>query len=88
MGGISGKTEPAARTAAYPVPAHGQLHLALDATARPQQVQLLDGRGRVVLTQATPQPTLTLNTEALAPGLYLLRVQYAGQTATRRVVLE
>lgn len=29
-----------------------------------------------------------LNTEALAPGLYLLRVQYAGQTVTRRVVLE
>ena len=51
-------------------------------------MQLLDGRGRVVLTQATPQPDLTLNTEALAPGLYLLRVQYAGQTATRRVVLE
>ncbi len=77
-----------ASLAAWPVPAHGQLHLALDAAARPQQVQLLDGRGRVVLTQTTSQPELTLNTAALAPGLYLLQVQYAGQTVTRRVVLE
>lgn len=81
-------TQAAARTAAYPVPAHNELHLSLDAAARPRQVQLLDALGRAVLTQAVTAPDLTLNTAHLPAGLYLLQVQYTGQTVTRRVVLE
>lgn len=78
-----------ARTAAYPVPAHDQLHLALDAASRPRQVQLFDAQGRAVLTQSVAQEEMTLNTAALSPGLYLLRVDYAqGGPVTRRVVLE
>ncbi len=81
-------TQAAARTEAYPVPAHDALHLHLDLAARPQQVQLLDAVGRAVLTQAVAAPDITLNTAHLPAGGYLLRVQYAGQTITRRVVLE
>lgn len=77
-----------AATAAWPVPTHGDLHLTLDAVARPQQVQLLDALGRVVLTQAAGQPNLTVSTAALSAGTYLLRVRYAASTVTRRVVVE
>ena len=74
---------------AWPVPAHGRLHLRLDAAAQPQRVQLLDALGRTVLSQETTQPELTLNTAPLPPGTYLLRVRYAtGRAASRRVVLE
>jgi len=79
----------AAATAAWPVPAHDVLHLALDAASRPRQVQLLDALGRVVLARPTPPATLSLPTAALPPGVYLLRVDYAtGGPVTRRVVLE
>ncbi len=75
--------------AAYPVPAHQQLHLALDAAARPRQVQLRDALGRPVRTQAVAAPELTLDVAALPPGVYLLEVQYAGgETATRRITKE
>jgi len=79
----------AAATAAWPVPAHEVLHLALDAASRPRQVQLLDALGRVVLARPTPPAALSLPTAALPPGVYLLRVDYAtGGPVTRRVVLE
>jgi uncharacterized delta-60 repeat protein len=78
----------AALTKAWPVPAHGQLHLALDAASRPQHVELLDALGRVVLTQFTSQPELTLDTTPLRTGTYLLRVQYASGPVLRRVVVE
>jgi len=77
-----------ARTQAWPVPAHGQLHLRLDAASRPQRVELLDALGRVVLTQAISQPELTLDTTPLRTGAYVLRVQYASGPIMRRVVVE
>jgi hypothetical protein len=77
-----------ARTQAWPVPAHDQLHLRLDAEARPQRVELLDALGRVVLTQDAGQADLTLDTTPLAAGMYVLRVQYAGGPITRRVAVE
>lgn len=85
--GVSARpAEPA--TEAWPVPAHGQLHLQLDAAARPHNVLLTDALGRPVLHQPATAQQLTLNTAALPAGVYLLRVEYASGTATRRVVLE
>ncbi|MBO2010469.1 T9SS type A sorting domain-containing protein [Siccationidurans soli] len=78
----------AARTQAWPVPAHNQLHLALDAARRPQRVELLDALGRVALAQAVSQAELTLDTSPLRAGHYVLRVQYANGPVTRRVVVE
>ncbi|WP_167856446.1 T9SS type A sorting domain-containing protein [Hymenobacter metallicola] len=77
-----------ARTQAWPVPARGELNLALDATARPESVQLLDNLGRTALTQPAPQPTLTLPLRHVKAGVYLLRVNYADGPVTRRVVVE
>lgn len=73
---------------AWPVPAHEVLHLSLAATAQPQRVTLLNMLGQPVLTQAVTQPELMLNTSALAPGIYLLRVEYADGLATRPVIVE
>jgi uncharacterized delta-60 repeat protein len=77
-----------ARTQAWPVPAHGQLHLQLDAASRPQRVELLDALGRVVLAQAASQTEVTLDTSALAAGTYVLRVQYADGPVARRIAVE
>jgi uncharacterized delta-60 repeat protein len=75
----------------YPNPAHGQVYVRLEAARRPRQVRLLDGVGRVVLTQE-PLPTaatLVLNTAAFPAGAYLLRVDYGtGNPVTRRLTLE
>lgn len=78
----------AARLDAWPVPAHGTLHLHLDAAAQPQSVQLLDALGQMVLMQRATQSEQTLNTVGIPPGIYLVRVAYAYGFATRRVVLE
>ncbi len=81
-------THLAATTLVWPVPTHGDLHLTLDAAARPQQVQLLDVLGRPVLRQRVTQPEMRLPTATLPPGTYLLCVDYATGTVTRRVVVE
>lgn len=85
-------TSPAKRSSAglevWSVPAHDVLHLSLTAAARPQQVLLLNTLGEIVLTQPISQPDLTLNTAAIPPGMYLLRVAYADGIATRAIILE
>ncbi|MDO7848004.1 T9SS type A sorting domain-containing protein [Hymenobacter sp. M29] len=79
----------AERTAAWPVPAHGRLHVAPDASAQPQALELLDALGRPVRTQPLAGATeTTLDLENLPVGVYLLRVRYAVGTVTRRVVVE
>lgn len=76
-------------TAVWPVPSAAEVQVALAALAQPQQVQLLDAVGRVVLAQpvAAGSTHLTLSLAALPVGVYALRVQYAqGGTVVRRVV--
>jgi uncharacterized delta-60 repeat protein len=75
-------------TDAWPVPARGQLHLALAAEARPSRVCLLNALGQEVLTQAVTAPDVTLRTAGLRPGAYLLLVDYASGPVRRRIVLE
>ena len=85
----AGAAEP--RTEAWPVPAHDQLHLRLDAAARPGRVELLDALGRLVLTRTVGPAIseLSLDVTALPAGVYGLRVIYAlGGTVVRRVVRE
>ncbi|MDO7850797.1 T9SS type A sorting domain-containing protein [Hymenobacter convexus] len=76
------------RIQAWPVPAHDVLHLQLEASARPQRVSLLDALGKTVISQPATAADVSLNTAALAPGLYVLRVDYASGPATRHVVVE
>ncbi len=79
----------AARTAAWPVPAHGLLHVLPDFSARPLTVELLDVLGRPVLAlPAAPATETTLDVSTRAAGVYLLRVQYAAGAVVRRVVVE
>jgi uncharacterized delta-60 repeat protein len=78
----------AASTEVWPNPSHGKLQLALQQSAHPQRVSLFNALGAQVLTQPVALAELTLNTAALAPGVYVLRVDYAAGFVTRRVVLE
>ncbi|WP_201981757.1 T9SS type A sorting domain-containing protein [Hymenobacter rubidus] len=74
---------------AWPVPAHNQLQIALAGDVSTQQITLLNITGRIVLTQQPTASTTTINTAALAPGLYVLQVCQADGTATtRKIVLE
>ncbi|MDO7850906.1 T9SS type A sorting domain-containing protein [Hymenobacter convexus] len=78
----------------YPNPAHDQLHVRLEAAARPQRLVLLDVLGRPVLTQpvlAQPMPPtaeLSLATGPLRPGVYVLQVECATGTLSRWVVVQ
>jgi len=81
-------TETAAKTAAWPVPAHDELHLQLEAKARPQHVSLMDALGKVVHSQVVTQPELTISTAALTAGVYMLQVHYAEGMVTRRIAVQ
>ena len=86
---VAAPTIVATRTSAWPVPAHGQLHVAPDASAGPQSIELLDALGRSQRRQpATAAAEQTLDLAGLPAGLYLLRVHYAAGEVTRRVTVE
>ncbi len=80
----------AAHTEVWPVPAHSVLHVAPDASASPNTLELLDAVGRAVRTQAVSSggADLLLSVEGLPAGVYLLRVQYATGTVTRQVAVQ
>jgi uncharacterized delta-60 repeat protein len=85
----AGASRQAPRTEAWPVPAHDQLHLRLDAASRPEQVALHDALGRVVMSRpvSVNEAMLSLDIAALPAGAYVLKVRYAaGGTFVRRVV--
>lgn len=73
---------------AWPVPAHHELHLNLDAAARPKSVQLFDSMGRMVCKQIVNQMAFTLDIRHLRAGVYLLRVENRAESVTQRVVIE
>ena len=73
---------------AWPVPARDVLHVSLPPATHPQRVTLLNMMGQTMLSQAVAATEITLATASLAPGIYLLRVEYADGIATRPVVLE
>jgi hypothetical protein len=87
--GVAAPAAVAAHTAAWPVPAHGQLHVAPDFSAHPQHLHLLDATGRAVRSQSIAgNGEQTLDLAGLPTGLYLLQVRYAAGTVTRRIVVE
>jgi uncharacterized delta-60 repeat protein len=76
-------------TQAWPVPAHTLLQVAPDATARPLALDLVDGLGRVVRSQAlSGSAPATLVVEGLPIGLYLLRVTYVEGQVVRRIEVQ
>ena len=79
----------AARTEAWPVPAHAVLNVVPAPGAHPEFIDLLDGLGRPVLHRAVAGHGATaLDLAALAAGTYLLRVTYTEGTVVRRVQVQ
>ena len=79
----------AERTSVWPVPAHSVLHVALDRSAQPLSVELLDALGKQVYKQpVTNAADMTLNVEQLPAGMYLLRVSYSAGIVSRRVAVQ
>jgi hypothetical protein len=75
----------------YPNPARDQLTLELPAGGEAAQLRVVDAAGRLVLRQAVPagvrRHTLGLPT-ALAPGLYLLRLDQGSRHLSQRFARE
>lgn len=76
-------------TQTWPVPAHTLLQVAPDASAHPLALDLVDGLGRAVRSQALSGSIPTaLSVEGLPTGLYLLRVTYAEGQVVRRIAVQ
>lgn len=74
---------------AWPNPAHDLLHLEIGEGYLPQQLQLIDVLGRVVLTKTITQPKFDVVTSRLSSGVYLLRIKTAmGHLPSQRIVIE
>lgn len=73
---------------AWPIPTHDILHLSVVLSAHPQRVTLLNMLGKIVVSQDITKENISLNTSALARGLYILQVAYADGLATRQVIIE
>ena len=79
----------AARTEAWPVPAHTTLTVLPDAAAHPQLVELLDALGWPVQRRVLTGPAgAELSVAGLPAGTYLLRVSYAEGAVVRRVQVQ
>tara|TARA_R110002050_G_scaffold281791_1_gene429358 strand:- start:2945 stop:4675 length:1731 start_codon:yes stop_codon:yes gene_type:complete len=72
----------------YPNPASDQLRIAnLDFSMAKVQVRLLDIRGRIVLEKSLQQKAeIELNN--LKPGLYIIQIEQAGESAYQRILIE
>lgn len=74
----------------YPNPARGSIHVELErGTVKPVRVQLFDMAGRVMMDQTTNKDNFTINTSALKPGVYALRIYngYRGLIRTEKVII-
>ncbi|MDB5267732.1 MAG: hypothetical protein JWP58_772 [Hymenobacter sp.] len=76
----------------YPNPAHAHVVMQLPAVAGAATLTLLDALGRPVRTEALALSAVgqrhDLDLTGLPAGLYAVRVQAGGSTATRRLVVE
>ncbi|MEJ7661986.1 MAG: T9SS type A sorting domain-containing protein [Hymenobacter sp.] len=72
----------------YPNPAHQRLHVQLLVGTGPATTTLFNALGQPVRTQAAPGGQAIMETVGLAVGVYILRVQTATATVTKRVTLE
>lgn len=87
-GTLLGTTEAAAARlgfAAYPNPAHSELHLQLPAGTPATDLRLYDAQGRLAATFA---PAARLALPPQAAGLYVLRATVGGQVVSARVAVE
>ena len=75
----------------FPNPAHGRATIQLPVIpgTPTATLTLLDALGRILRTQtAATNSTAEIDLTGLAPGLYAVRVQAGGSTATQRLVVE
>ncbi len=80
--------KPVARTHfdLYPVPAEDVLHI--DAEQQPLQLALLNMDGRMIMQRSPVPARTTLDLSALAPGSYLLQLQWPGGIRAARLVVK
>jgi len=72
-------------TLLWPNPAHDRVHV-LPHQAGPAEVTVTDMVGRVVYTGSTTGGLFTLNCDAWAPGVHVIRLRSAPGTTTLRFV--
>lgn len=75
------------RLTLWPNPTRGQVMVSADGCRGPATVTLIDTKGKEVLRKEDAVMPLTLDTEELPQGLYLLRVTTQGFLATEKLVV-
>lgn len=73
--------------AIYPNPATNYVTIN-PANQQVYQYQMLDLTGKIVRSQAKVSGKTTIDTHSLAPGIYMLRMNFDGATTTRKVVVK
>ena len=87
----AGRESSLSKSDLFPNPAHGRATIQLPAIpgATSATLTILDVLGRAIRSQTAPTNAQTdLDLIDLAPGLYAVRVQASGSSATRRLVVE
>jgi hypothetical protein len=71
----------------YPNPASDQLHIVFDQVAE-GDIQIYDITGSMILSQRIQGINNTVSTDALAPGIYILKVASQQGTATKKISIQ
>jgi hypothetical protein len=71
-----------------PNPANDELTVSINETDAEYSCHLYDATGKLVLSGSAVSGRCLLNTTTLYPGVYLLKVEGAGITASRKVVIQ
>ncbi|MFL5763160.1 MAG: T9SS type A sorting domain-containing protein [Bacteroidia bacterium] len=72
----------------YPNPATTELYIELNNSGKGYAVSISDVSGRVISTGASDKDVFKVNTEALAKGVYFVKITLDGQVINRRIVKE
>ena len=75
----------------YPNPAHGSLHISITDANELYEIRLYDCTGRLVMQQYRGGKQITIGTDGLAQGIYMLRIDLKDSNAgpiTRMIAVE
>lgn len=81
-----GEITPSIDLTIYPNPAAGQIYIKSDPAVKILRLNILSSNGATVMTIAKPKNVIP--TSDLKPGAYLLQLETAGGTLTRKVEIE
>lgn len=72
----------------YPNPSNATLNVDLKELNEPALIQISDLNGSVVYTQTSPEKLLSISTQSLSSGMYVLKVITANSVSSKKFIVE